>query len=149
MRWIYVLASLLTPAEPPLEEEGPAKDEPASTGSKGTPARVTVHPSISYPEAARRAGVEGTVVVRIFVDTNGRLVPRKDPACRGSSMSPEERRESFFAKRWCVEATSGPDALRTEAVLDWVTSARFEPATGASGTAIRSYLKMTTVYKLR
>ena len=169
MRWICLLVSLLIcstawaddPAseEPPVVEEGPAQDEPApdapappgdepaSKEAEGTPARVIHNPSIRYPADAKRFGVEGTVLVRMFIEADGKLVPRKDPECRWSSLSKRERRESLFDKRWCVEAISGPEALRADTVSAWAGSAQFEPATDASGTAIRSYLKMETVYK--
>ena len=169
MRWIFVLASLLisstawaddpAPEEPPVVDEGPAEDEPApeapapagdepaATEAKGTPARVILRPVIHYPAYAKRLEIQGSVTVRMFIDADGRLVPRKDPECRWSSLPPEERRGSSFHKRWCVEATSGPKALRADTVTEWV-AARFEPAKDASGTAIRSFLTMETVFKL-
>ena len=169
MRWFYVLASLLicstawadgpAPEEPPVVDEGPAQDEPAPeppappgdepapTEATGTPARMIRRAAMSYPGVAQRKGIQGTVIVRIFVETNGKFVPRKDPDCRWSSLSKEERRQSFFDRRWCIEAISGPEALRADTVIGWV-AARFEPATDASGSAIRSYLKMQTSYHL-
>jgi protein TonB len=61
-----------TELAPPETDAGP----PVETYDPGPPAAVTlaldVHPSPRYPRASLRAGDEGTVVLRVRVDADGR-----------------------------------------------------------------------------
>ena len=105
-------------------------------------------PSLRYPKDAKSTGIEGSVKLRLFVAADGGLVPRKDPECRWSTLSPDERREASFDKKWCVEAVSGPEALVLDAVRDYAKGVRFEPATDEDGTPVRAYLDKDVVYEL-
>lgn len=103
---------------------------PAAEGGAVTPKRIAAPRLLAktdpqYPEEARRAGVEGTVTVRIEIKENGQ--PGEIAVVRSSG------RASF-------------DAAAVEAVRSW----RFVPAQEAeTGRAVRCYTTIPVIFRLR
>jgi protein TonB len=52
----------------------PASVEPYAGGGVSAQPRLLDQPAVAYPEAARRAGVEGPVVLLLRIDRTGRVV---------------------------------------------------------------------------
>ena len=78
--------------------------------------------SVEYPEAARRAGVEGRVIVQFVVDERGRVV---DPV-----------------------VVRSPSPLLSDAALDAVRQARFRPGSDA-GEAVKVRFALPITFRLR
>ena len=93
-----------SPPAPPAVEAAPARIVVAPEGrSLPSPPRFLERAEPAYPRAARLAGVEGVVRIRLSLDAEGRLVAA------------------------AVEASSGSPAL-DEAALAAARASRYEPA---------------------
>jgi len=57
------------------ERGGPSGGEPATVATVDRPAAMVAPPRPRYPDPLRAAGVTGRVVVRLVVDTSGRVEP--------------------------------------------------------------------------
>lgn len=94
----------------PLPSESPVSTAPAARERSSVPARPAAvtrdaqardQPAPDYPAAAQRAGEEGTVIVRVDVDANGKPT---DVAVAQSSRSRELDRAALRAVRhWTFE----------------------------------------------
>jgi protein TonB len=77
------------PPEPGIDEESPvfvAYDEPPEIIG-GMPALLSV---LEYPELARRAGIEGSVVIAVLIDEKGALLNARVLKPHGSNVGMEE-----------------------------------------------------------
>lgn len=93
-----------SPPAPPAVEAAPARIVVAPSGrSMPIPPRFLERAEPAYPRAARLAGVEGVVRIRLSLDAEGRLIAA------------------------AVEASSGSPAL-DEAALAAARASRYEPA---------------------
>ncbi len=141
-------------AEPPAIEPDTAVDSPAEKSASPPefgPSHdlLLLRPSLQYPKHAQRAGVQGTVSLRLLIEVDGSFVPRSDPACRWSGLSRKERFEAYFDQQWCVEVISGPALLRYETLKSWVRGAEFLPYLNEAGVPSRYVSRYDIVYKLR
>ncbi len=75
-----------------------------------------------YPEEARRLGIEGAVVVKIYINERGEVED--------------------------VEVTKSPDRVLSEAVVKTVRGTRFSPAK-AGGKSVPVILELTLRFKLQ
>jgi protein TonB len=108
---------------PGADTTGPAGSEPATVATVDRPAAILVAPRPRYPERLRAAGVSGRVVVRLVVDTTGRIEPAS-----------------------VVIRESGHD-LFTQAVLAVIPSLRFTPAE-AGGRRVRMLVDLPFEFRL-
>jgi protein TonB len=58
--------------------------EPATTKGFEPPVMITPDPGVEYPAALFDQGIEGKVVLRLFVDTAGRLIPESTRVAESS-----------------------------------------------------------------
>ncbi|MEM1058463.1 MAG: energy transducer TonB [Verrucomicrobiota bacterium] len=125
-----LLAAAAEPADP-TEQAQPAPPSPApplpsseQTGAiHDRPAAVIVNPAPRYPEAARRARLQGTVEVRLRIDARGNVTGAE------------------------LVRSSGHLSL-DRAALDASSEWRFEPARRA-GLAVESQARQRFVFELR
>jgi periplasmic protein TonB len=69
-----MLAGACRKAAPPPPPERPAAATPAAPGDD-PPVALNANTPLVYPTALLRAGIEGTVLVRMYADERGALVP--------------------------------------------------------------------------
>ncbi|MBD3377065.1 TonB family protein [candidate division KSB1 bacterium] len=107
----------LPPPPPPPEEEVDesaqifvAYDEPPQPIG-GFPA---IQRNLKYPEIARKAGVEGRVVVNVLIDENGRVVDAKILKSLGNNGCDEAAIEAIKSVKW------KPAKQRDKPVKVWV-----------------------------
>ena len=104
-------------------------------------------PAQTYPEQAKALGIEGTVRVKILVDTDGKIVKRKEDVCKRFQEADKKTRRVRWHPSLCVEAVSGPEALYYETLVAWGT-AKFAP--WKSGNVFTRYFgTIDVVYKLQ
>jgi len=106
-----------TTPSPPAPE--PAVSDIAPPGPPGPPAKppgpdgvvVISAPRPPYPRDALRAGIEGTVVLRIAIDANGKPT---DVSIEKSSGNRDLDREamSHVKRKWRFQATGYPQLAR-------------------------------------
>jgi periplasmic protein TonB len=101
----------------------PPSDGPATAGDVDRPAALLAPPRPRYPEQLRVAGVTGRVVVRLVVDTMGRVEP--------ASISIRESSHDLFA----------------QAVRAVLTTLRFTPAV-AGGRKVRMLVDLPFDFRL-
>jgi protein TonB len=112
------------PDDPPSgRSAGPVGPEPATIGTVERPAVMRVAPRPRYPEQLRAAGVTGRVVVRLVVDTSGRVEP--------ASVVIRESSHDLF----------------THAVRAVIPSLRFTPAE-AGGRRVRMLVELPFEFRL-
>lgn len=106
----------LLPADPATDAVGPPDIAPAWDGQplQGAQLRYAVAPPPSYPRDALRSGAEGTVMLRVLVDVDGRPL------------------------EVIVERSSGHRSLDREAVRQVQQRWRFEPAM-RDGRAVQAW----------
>ena len=111
----------LPPGEEPLSGEAPAA--PAAPGPAGEeplePATIVSKVGPAYPEAARRAGVEGTVVLQVTIGADGRVT--SVDVVRGLPLGLSEAAASAV-RRWQyrpARGRSGPIASRKEVRIEF------------------------------
>lgn len=102
--------------EPPPEEEPPAdfpvvpESEPVATAPKPPPGSIEP-PSIrtrvdpAYPEAARRAGIEGTVELEVAIDASGKVTDVE--VVRGLPLGLSDA-AADAVRRWTYRPARGP-----------------------------------------
>lgn len=98
----------------PTEQPGQAVQLPYITYSTQPP----------YPNEARKNGVEGSVRVRVLIDTNGRVTEASVSSSSGSS-------------------------LLDQAALQTVYKWRFSPAKDAQGRKVPCYVNIPVIFRLR
>ncbi len=104
-------------------------------------------PNITYPEQAKTMGVEGTVRVKILIDTNGKIVKRKEDICKRFQEADKKERRTRWHPGLCIEAVSGPEPLYYETLVAWGTT-KWSPY--KSGNVFTRYFaNVETVYKLQ
>ena len=107
-------APAATPAPgPALPPPGPAGEEPLE------PATVVSKVGPAYPEAARRAGVEGTVVLQVTIGADGRVAAVE--VVRGLPLGLSEAAANAV-RRWQyrpARGRSGPIASRKEVRIEF------------------------------
>jgi protein TonB len=83
MRHLWIAAALLAACG---AEESAVPDEASEQSRSGfeVPVVVNAESPISYPPDLYRDGVEGTVVLRLFVDETGAVVPDSTLVAEGS-----------------------------------------------------------------
>jgi len=69
----------------------PASVKPYAAGGASAQPRLLEQPEVSYPEAARRAGVEGPVVLLLHLDRSGRVVAARVLAEPGAGLGEAAR----------------------------------------------------------
>ncbi|MBO9715503.1 MAG: energy transducer TonB [Pseudoxanthomonas sp.] len=92
------------PADPATDVVGPPDIAPPSDGQplQGAQLRYAVAPPPAYPRDAMRAGVEGTVLLRVLVDVDGRpLQVIVDRSSGNRSLDREAARQ--VQQRWRFE----------------------------------------------
>jgi TonB family protein len=77
----------------------------------------------SYPEEARKAGIKGTVVLRVLIDADG--------SCR------------------VLEIVESPNPLLSDAARDAVNQWRYEPPRGATGKVLKEEFSVTVKFHLQ
>ena len=95
-----------------------------STGNPAIPPRLVRSPKADYPAAQRNAGIEGTSMLRLLVNTDGRV---EDVTVMKSSGSPEL------------------DASAVAACYKW----RFTSARNAANAKVRCYINVPITFRLR
>ncbi|MCO4768651.1 MAG: energy transducer TonB [Deltaproteobacteria bacterium] len=104
-------------------------------------------PAITYPEQAKAMGVEGKVRLKILIDTNGKVVKRKDEVCKRFQTADKKTRRTRWHPSLCIEAVSGPEPLYYETLVAWGT-AKWTPY--KSGNVFTRYFaNVETNYKLQ
>ena len=96
------------------DDEAAEEDPEAARAS-----RALERPPVSYPAEARRAGLEGTVWLRILVTTDGSIAIRSDPACEGWHEATEAERSALWHERLCIQVLSGPKQLHAATLEGW------------------------------
>jgi len=135
---------LKPPPKEPVQEtkkeedtDGPEEGSGTSNGSSGSgnqptqqPGQAVTLPYITYstvppyPSEARKNGIQGTVRVKVLIDTNGRVANASISSGSGSS-------------------------LLDQAALQTVYKWRFSPAKDAKGKKVRCYVTIPVVYRLK
>lgn len=94
--------------EPVPADEHPPADAGAEIARAEVPVPIPGHnPAPEYPESARRRRIEGTVLIRIDVDANGRVL--ECTLLRGSDCADLDRAALSAARRW--RFLNGPGAV--------------------------------------
>ncbi len=104
------------------KEGGTVGGDIASLGFGESQGLCTRRPSITYPEQAKALGIEGTVRVKILIDTAGKIVKRKDELCTRFQDADNKERRLRWHPALCIEAVSGPEALYYESLVAWGTT---------------------------
>ena len=83
MRYLWIGFALLTACG--AEDAAPRQEDPV-TGPRGfePPVVTNAESPIGYPADLYRDGVEGTVILRLFVDETGSIVPDSTTIAEGS-----------------------------------------------------------------
>ena len=109
-------------APPPEPPPRPRPSGPIQLPESGVPAqRIGDPPPLDYPEAARRSGIQGAVLVRCAIDLRG--VPGQCRVLRGA---PELR----------------------DSALEWAMRNRFTPAQLEDGTAVVTWKVLPVIFRL-
>ena len=86
VRWTMVLAACAACGSPPPPSTT-TSGSPASSEPPFEPPVVTnAEPPVRYPTAAFQQNVEGTVILRLFVDSLGRLRPESTKVAESSGV---------------------------------------------------------------
>ena len=104
------------------KEGGTVGGDISSLGFGESQGLCTRRPSITYPEQAKALGIEGTVRVKILIDTDGKIVKRKDDLCERFQAADKKERRLRWHPSLCIEAVSGPESLYYESLVAWGTT---------------------------
>jgi len=104
-------------------------------------------PAISYPDQAKSLGIEGTVRIKILIDTDGKIVKRKEELCSRFQTADKKERRLRWHPALCIEAVSGPEVLYYETLVAWGTT-KWSPY--KSGNVFTRYIaNVETNYSLQ
>ena len=108
------LSDIPPPPPPPAEDEGmnifvPYDEPPAPIGGFGA-----IQKALVYPEIARKAGIEGRVIVQVQVSEKGQVIATKIIKSLGHSGCDEAAVEAIKGVRW------KPALQRDKPVKVWV-----------------------------
>jgi protein TonB len=117
MRYLWLGIALLAACSP--EDAAPPQEDPVASSRRfEAPVVTNAESPIAYPTDLYRQGVEGTVILRIFVDETGTVEPDSTQIAEGSGY-PE----------------------LDEAALDGVAAMRFAPARRDGQPVASSFLQ--------
>lgn len=129
------------------KEGGVVGGDIASLGFGESQGLCTRRPAITYPDQAKAMGIEGHVRIKILIDTNGKIVKRKDELCTRFGQAEKKERRVRWHPSLCIEAVSGPEALYYESLVAWGTT-KWSPY--KSGSVFTRYIaNVETVYRLQ
>ncbi|HOX24680.1 MAG TPA: energy transducer TonB [Candidatus Krumholzibacteria bacterium] len=89
------------PAPPATGAEAPRPADPGKA-DMAVPPRLVEYVAPEYPEAARRDGIEGAVLIRLLIDADGAIVTAE--VARGVSENVELEAAALAAAKQCVFA---------------------------------------------
>lgn len=127
----------LKPPEPVQEapqEDNEEEEAEGAGGSSNQPAQapgqavklpyITYSTTPPYPNEARKNGIEGTVRIKVLIDTTGKVTSASIISSSGSSLL---------------------DQAALQAVYRW----RFSPARDANGQKVQCYVNIPVIYRIK
>jgi protein TonB len=81
--------------------------------------RAKRKPQIVYPEIAKMNEIEGTVVIKMLVDTKGRVVKKKDEKCTPWAKANQKADKNKWHPGKCAYIVSGPEELWYDSLMAW------------------------------